>query len=191
MGCQGKGIVMPYKDAGQRKLYNQMYRASHHEKLLEHDRKRQVLGDRHLPGSRKKYSDEHREEKKVINRRSYNKNKESVLARSKEWRRNNLEKTKESHKKWRDSEKGKVTLEVEWHTRRTLGKLDCEMVKSIIEETNGMCPYCGNKIEKGSLDHVIPVIKGGTNTKENLVWCCLTCNLSKGSKDLEAWLLNK
>ncbi|AEC53151.1 HNH endonuclease [Synechococcus phage S-CRM01] len=45
------------------------------------------------------------------------------------------------------------------------------------------CGYCGAK-EGLTLDHIIPQSKGGQDTWENLVTCCLKCNLKKGDKML-------
>jgi len=49
------------------------------------------------------------------------------------------------------------------------------------------CCYCGESVEEGAsltLDHVLPVIKGGTNHEKNLVTSCLRCNQHKGSRNL-------
>lgn len=47
------------------------------------------------------------------------------------------------------------------------------------------CQYCGDKTSKMTIDHVIPVSKGGQNTWENCVTCCPKCNSKKGNKPLE------
>lgn len=33
-----------------------------------------------------------------------------------------------------------------------------------------------------TVDHVVPLIKGGGNGPENIVVACATCNLKKGAK---------
>jgi 5-methylcytosine-specific restriction endonuclease McrA len=43
------------------------------------------------------------------------------------------------------------------------------------------CGYCGAK-ENLTIDHVHPSSKGGQDTWENMVTCCLKCNLKKGDK---------
>jgi 5-methylcytosine-specific restriction endonuclease McrA len=43
------------------------------------------------------------------------------------------------------------------------------------------CQYCGTTKDL-TLDHVIPRSKGGQDTWENLVTCCIKCNLKKGDK---------
>lgn len=49
------------------------------------------------------------------------------------------------------------------------------------------CHYCGKTMtpQNHSIDHVIPTAKGGTDTPSNLVHCCIQCNTSKGSLDIE------
>jgi 5-methylcytosine-specific restriction endonuclease McrA len=46
------------------------------------------------------------------------------------------------------------------------------------------CHYCGAvlNINDMHLDHKKPVSRGGRNNRENLVWACAACNLSKGRK---------
>ena len=79
------------------------------------------------------------------------------------------------------------------HNRRYAGgiPLTKEVVSEVVNAANGVCIYCGKQITKGHLDHVIPISKGGTNAKENLVWVCARCNLSKGDRDLEEFLLSR
>lgn len=46
------------------------------------------------------------------------------------------------------------------------------------------CQYCGRKFSSSelSLDHVMPVSRGGKSTWENVVCACLPCNVKKGNK---------
>ena len=46
------------------------------------------------------------------------------------------------------------------------------------------CVYCGSK-KSLTLDHVIPKSRGGTNTWENLVTSCFSCNLKKANRTPE------
>jgi hypothetical protein len=48
------------------------------------------------------------------------------------------------------------------------------------------CVYCGSSTKKTlTVDHVIPVSRGGGNTWSNLVTACSKCNSAKGDKLLE------
>lgn len=46
------------------------------------------------------------------------------------------------------------------------------------------CVYCDSKVNL-TLDHLIPVSKGGKSTWNNLVTCCKKCNTMKGDKLLK------
>jgi 5-methylcytosine-specific restriction endonuclease McrA len=52
------------------------------------------------------------------------------------------------------------------------------------------CAYCGVKLSTytATLDHVIPLSRGGSDEPRNLVWCCKKCNYSKGNKLPYEWL---
>ena len=45
----------------------------------------------------------------------------------------------------------------------------------------GVCHYCGNKFPPSELtmDHLVPLIRGGRSTKGNLVPACKACNNKK------------
>lgn len=45
----------------------------------------------------------------------------------------------------------------------------------------GLCHYCGGKFPPGELtmDHVVPVARGGCSTKGNVVPACAACNATK------------
>ena len=45
----------------------------------------------------------------------------------------------------------------------------------------GVCRYCGKKFppEELTLDHIVPVARGGKSTRGNLAVCCLECNRRK------------
>ncbi len=45
----------------------------------------------------------------------------------------------------------------------------------------GICYYCGKKFPPSELtmDHIVPIIRGGKSTKGNLVTACKECNNKK------------
>jgi len=47
--------------------------------------------------------------------------------------------------------------------------------------SEGLCHYCGSKFNKSELtmDHVVPVSRGGLSNKSNVVVSCKACNLNK------------
>ena len=52
------------------------------------------------------------------------------------------------------------------------------------------CRYCRRGIRKpqqASADHMIPVVRGGTDDAGNVTLCCHACNTAKGDKTPEEW----
>jgi len=47
------------------------------------------------------------------------------------------------------------------------------------------CAYCPDKAT--TIDHVVPLVRGGTNYEGNLTPCCKPCNSSKGGLTLVEW----
>ena len=45
----------------------------------------------------------------------------------------------------------------------------------------GICHYCGKKFprEELTMDHIVPIARGGKSTKGNIVPCCKQCNNDK------------
>jgi len=67
--------------------------------------------------------------------------------------------------------------------------------KYILTRDNWECGYCSNKlcVRTVSVDHVVPISKGGKSTWENLVACCKSCNTKKRNRLPEeaGMILNK
>jgi 5-methylcytosine-specific restriction endonuclease McrA len=55
--------------------------------------------------------------------------------------------------------------------------------------STGTCWYCGQKVgfKNLTMDHVIPLARGGRSTKDNLVPCCKECNIKKKSSLPVEW----
>lgn len=47
--------------------------------------------------------------------------------------------------------------------------------------STGVCYYCGKSFESKDLtmDHIVPLARGGRSTKDNIVTCCKACNTKK------------
>ena len=75
--------------------------------------------------------------------------------------------------------KARVLRRSRWWQRRT---------------ASGLCHYCGEKVPHRELtmDHLVPLSRGGRSTKENLVPSCKDCNNRKRTMlplEWEAYLL--
>jgi len=144
-----------------RKGYNALYYREHAEQIKEHSRR---------------YSREHPR-------------LEQNRERSRRYRLKYPDRVKASHARQYAKHPERWTAYV--HNRRTALcdiKLTVDILNEVIAASNGVCPYCGEPFEDGHIDHIIPVSKGGTNDRENLIYCCAFCNMSKHDKLLEDWL---
>jgi 5-methylcytosine-specific restriction endonuclease McrA len=56
---------------------------------------------------------------------------------------------------------------------------------AILTRDSHRCHYCGGKAT--TIDHVLPLERGGTNDPANLVAACGRCNYSKQEKTVEEW----
>ncbi|MCB0062882.1 MAG: HNH endonuclease [Caldilineaceae bacterium] len=61
--------------------------------------------------------------------------------------------------------------------------LSVELRKQLEEIDNGQCVYCQTRTDNSgqalTIDHIIPVAKGGENVFENLCRACRSCNEAK------------
>ena len=138
--------------------------------------------------------------------------KASARVSSRAWRLANLEKVRAGDRArdraqyWANPEKAREDARIERRARvRTVnGKLSeklhnikrrqatknsptvtNEELATILARQKGWCYYRErgkHKMAKPTVDHVIPLKQRGSNTAENLVFACLSCNASKGAR---------
>jgi len=77
---------------------------------------------------------------------------------------------------------------IEINGQKILSKVSWRRISARVQaRDNYACFYCGAFDEKGHVDHIIPLSRGGTDNLENLVWSCVSCNTSKGDMTLQEW----
>jgi len=93
--------------------------------------------------------------------------------------------------RFRISETGRVLSRRQCQERRARmvgapGRFSREEWFSVRDFTNGVCPECGVNvgIEKMTIDHIIPLSKGGSNFISNIRAICKSCNSRKRDKIL-------
>ena len=109
------------------------------------------------------------------------------------WRMANLERSKSNQRAWRmaNPERCKeTTLQSQIRRRARIVENGFEEIVQEdamkLWEAYPLCPYC-NKRESTTLDHIVPVARGGAHTLANLVPCCKSCNSSKNANSLEVF----
>lgn len=119
-------------------------------------------------------------------------NREKANTRQTKWNKANPEKVKACEAKWQKANSQKNAV---YHNKRRALKYANTPISELLTSTewlasladaHGHCHYC-DKEAKLTLDHVIPLSKGGKHSKDNVVPACQHCNSSKGNKTVEAW----
>ena len=64
-----------------------------------------------------------------------------------------------------------------------------ELRKAILKRDDYTCAYCAQ--EATTVDHIIPISKGGVDHESNLVAACTTCNYGKKDRDAKTFAEKK
>lgn len=105
-----------------------------------------------------------------------------------EYERRKLEVNNANWHRWRvdKPETYKAGYHATYVRRRTQSELTDVTAATIreIRHTTKQCHYCATPLvyETVTIDHVIPLSKGGAHMRGNLVGCCQPCNSRKAGK---------
>ncbi len=161
----------PHRNSRLRKWYKKTYeeRKVH---INEWRKKR-----RHETGISKKYKDEF------------------VKKEKKKHRYPRTDKQREAHKKWKQTEKGRLSQKKHnlIHRSKTID-LDVKVIQLVYEDNikkygTLTCYLCELPVSFGKdhLEHKIPLSRGGDNSYINLEVSCGSCNCKKGTKTVEEY----
>ncbi len=59
--------------------------------------------------------------------------------------------------------------------------------KQLLEQYGYFCTYCHKPYCILTLDHIVPLSKGGDNKKRNCALACINCNRDKGALRASEW----
>jgi 5-methylcytosine-specific restriction endonuclease McrA len=57
--------------------------------------------------------------------------------------------------------------------------------REVLRRDNFTCQYCGTRMTRLTIDHLVPRHRGGDHSWSNLVAACPSCNLHKGGRTLQ------
>lgn len=132
-------------------------------------------------------------------------NREKMITKGRQWRKNNVEHIRQYEKqrysdpkrrraqkvllsyeneKWRKKYPQKHNFKGElrkYRMRANGGKVSWNEWQAIKREYGFRCAGCGKK-KKLTMDHIIPITKKGKHILKNIQPLCRSCNASKGNK---------
>ena len=95
----------------------------------------------------------------------------------------------EKDKAYRQTPSGRASMARNKSKRKSgdPGKLTGKQWLSVLKKFENRCAYCGTSDACLTMDHFIPISKGGKTIIENIVPACISCNSSKQNKPAEEW----
>lgn len=138
-----------------------------------------------------KWYDKNRERKRAQNAANKAADPEKAKAINRasalKWRAKNLEKARETARRWyADPENRRIHRNARRKRENDGGQAaDAADLRAILTAQGHRCAYCKAdlKRKKRHLDHIMPLALGGSNDRTNLQYLCVPCNLAKGAKD--------
>jgi len=173
--CRGKAERKKYKGK-----YSKRYRERHREKIRQYNQEYYQKHKEEIKKKRQKYW-----------RERYLKMREKIIQRMREYTERNREKVREINRKaqarYRKTEKGRWSKRVYEYRKRNpkIGKIDKKQWEEKLKRLGGKCQMCGST-EDITIDHIIPLSKGGTNHIDNLQPLCRRCNSRKQNKIMKS-----
>lgn len=114
-----------------------------------------------------------------------------------QWQKENRDKVRVYHRNWYAEnyplQRARMLANIHKRRARILANGNNTLTKEDIEllfSTTNSCSYCSATGVKLTLDHIVPISRGGTNSPDNIALACGHCNSSKGNKTLDEWLNN-
>lgn len=107
------------------------------------------------------------------------------------------EKGKEAYKratlKWRSTEEYKIKSRIAAKNRKAKlkqaeGSFLASDISVLLTYCSYKCEYCAVPVSDSyHVDHIVPIVSGGSNYPQNLAIACPSCNLHKGKKPLASF----
>lgn len=126
--------------------------------------------------------------KKIRDKVHYQKNRDKIIAHNKEYNQANREWFYAYCREWNASNRDSMIAS--YHLVRAKefypGPYDKILPSELYLRDKGICGICNLAVKEGSteqsIDHIIPLSRGGTHTWDNVQLAHINCNKSKGNK---------
>ena len=159
-----------HKNLEHARTYHRKYHAEHRNEIKE---KRRI------------YFESHKSEKAIYDHEYRIKNREWILARQRRWRQEHPDKNYAIQKRYKKRNPDKLR-ELRELRRAIKNGVEAERFTriEIWERDRGICHICGKYCDPNEwhLDHLIPLSRGGSHTRENVAVSHPRCNRIKGNR---------
>lgn len=186
------GVSNPCKNC--MRILNAVYRSNNREKLLvAYTKYRQSNREKEIARGMR-YRKENPEKRKETCANYYKNNLEKARTANAKWQANNPDKMRAASSRWR---KNHPEMRRFWQRNRdamkrgTIGNgWTVEQEQQLIKDYDYRCAYC-NEVRELTMDHIVPLTRGGSHSIDNIVPACVPCNSSKRNKPLLIWLYQR
>ena len=168
------------------KEYYKKYNKQYHKQWKEDNKE-------YIKEYKKQYYEDNKGQILEKNKQYYEDNKEQILEKNKQYREDNKKYYKEYNKQWRKDNPDKV---FNYHNDRRLKKenqgrgISKDQWLEMMKFFDWKCAYSGEYVNNSkirTIDHIIPLAKGGLNEIWNCVPMIKSYNRSKHIKDMLEW----
>ncbi len=170
--------------------------SSHREKRLQYYREYYKKNKETITQQVKEYADKHKENKRIYNIEYRKRNRLRLNEIRKKDRKFNPEKYHIRNRNYRKRNNEKIRL---WercnnYMRRHNSPINPDVIQRVYEDNikrfgTLTCILCDKAIIFGqdSVEHLLPVTRGGSNLYENIAIAHRSCNSEKNNKTMQEW----
>lgn len=179
----------------QRAEYGKLRRILHRDHVLALEAARRKERRAHISARQKTLRQRDTSAARARDKARYQRDWDARRAAAKKWYERNPGKQLAYGKAWKKAnpERHAFLNRMTQHRRRArlraadAGVIDQTTWRKVVADFDGLCAYCRRR-PGITVDHVIPLVRGGKHELSNLVPACKRCNSSKGIKEVQAWL---
>jgi hypothetical protein len=200
-----------------KKEYHRAYYLAHREKIINRQREYSVKPEtkerRRIYNSKIEYTEKELKARKAYNvahraeineyKKLWNKNKRKtspeiklkMYEAAKKWRQKNRKYLTQYDKEWRIKHPEKWKLFHAYSTAVRRSRIKSATIapfsyKEILQRDGYKCHLCGRVVTKKELsfDHLIPIARGGSHSRENVAVAHLACNIKRNAGRIPAQL---
>jgi 5-methylcytosine-specific restriction endonuclease McrA len=160
-----------------------------------------------MRNSARRHHQNNRESRRAKARDWYLANRDRKQAKAKEWMKANRDRFRKYYQSYQQQNRDKINQYLDEYRKTEQGRLVAQKrrirrrarkaenhssdyshndLRDRLQVFGGLCSYCLSS-RGTSIDHFIPVSRGGSDALGNLLPCCKSCNSSKHNADPLEW----